>query len=191
MVWRAGIAPAVRGAYTYALQPMAVKHPPLLRSKGRQGWIVVTMLVCAFGLYVAGILRPFTAVTKLWIFESEVSVIGGMGALWKENEYFLFLILTLFTVVFPAIKMMALLALWVAPGLTRDSAQRYFRFVSNMGKWSMLDVFVVAILVILMRSGGIAEIAIKDGVVLFTCAVILTQFAAFSTGRAAQSLERD
>lgn len=42
----------------------------------------------------------------------------------------------------------------------------------------MLDVFVVATLVILLRFGGIAQIAIKDGLVLFTCAVLLAQLAA-------------
>ena len=52
-----------------------------------------------------------------------------------------------------------------------------------------IGLFVVAILVILMRSGGVAHLEIKDGFVLFTCAVILTQFAAFRTGRAARNLE--
>jgi paraquat-inducible protein A len=73
----------------------------------------------------------------------------------------------------------------------RESAQGMFRFVSHLGKWSMLDVFVVAILVILMRSGGVADIAIRDGVVLFTCSVLLTQTGAVLTGRTVRGLKQD
>jgi len=93
------------------------------------------------------------------------------------------MILGVFTVAFPAMKMFSLLGIWLVPALTRDSAQGLFRIVSHLGKWSMLDVFVVAILVILMRSGGIAQIAIRDGVVLFTGSVLLTQIGAIWTGR--------
>lgn len=149
------------------------------------------MLVLAFGLYLAGLFRPFTEVTKLWIFENEVSVISGIVALWEEGEFFLFAILGLFTIAFPAVKMLSLLAIWLVPALTRDSAQAMFRFVSHMGKWSMLDVFVVALLVILMRSGGVAQIAIRDGVVLFTLSVILTQVAAVWTGKTVRGLKLD
>ena len=166
-------------------------HPTILKTSGRRGWLIVAMLVCAFGLYFAGLFRPFTEVTKLWIFEDEVSVIGGMVSLWEAGEYFLFAILAVFTVAFPAVKILALLAIWLVPGLTRESAQAMFRFVSGMGKWSMLDVFVVAILVILLRAGSIATIAIRDGVVLFTGAVLLTQIAALMTGRIVQHLKTE
>lgn len=167
---------------------MATPHPPIIKTAGRQGWVTIAMLVVALGLFLAGIFRPFTAVTKLWIFENEVSVIGGIASLWNADEFFLFAILLVFTLIFPPVKMVALIAIWLIPGLTREAAQRFFRFVSHLGKWSMLDVFIVAILVILMRSGGVAQIAVKDGLVLFTCAVLLTQLAAFRTGRAAREL---
>ena len=165
--------------------------PRILKSSGTRGWIVVFLLVCAFALYLAGLFRPFTQVTKLWIFQDEVSVIGGMVSLWEAGEFFLFGILFVFTVTFPAVKILALLAIWLVPGLTRDSAQSMFRFVSHMGKWSMLDVFVVAILVILLRSGSIAEIAIRDGVFLFTSSVLLTMLAAEWTGRIVRGLKQD
>jgi paraquat-inducible protein A len=170
---------------------MPDNQPTILKSAGRRGWLTLGMLVLAFALYLAGLFRPFTEVTKMWIFESEVSVISGLVSLWEAGEYFLFMILGVFTVAFPAVKMLALLAIWLVPALTRESAQGMFRFVSHLGKWSMLDVFVVAILVILMRSGGIAEIAIRDGVVLFTCSVLLTQTGAILTGRTVRGLKSE
>jgi paraquat-inducible protein A len=170
---------------------MPENKPTILKAGGRRGWFTLGMLVLAFALYLAGLFRPFTEVTKLWIFDSEVSVINGLVSLWEANEYFLFMILGVFTVAFPAVKMLALLAIWLVPALTRDSAQGMFRFVSHLGKWSMLDVFVVAILVILMRSGGIAQIEIRDGVMLFTVSVLLTQISAVWTGRIVRGLKSE
>ena len=170
---------------------MANDKPTILKTGGHRGWITLGMLVLAFALYLAGLFRPFTEVTKMWIFDSEVSVISGLVSLWEADEYFLFMILGVFTVAFPAVKMFSLLCIWLVPALTRESAQGMFRFVSHLGKWSMLDVFVVAILVILMRSGGIAQIEVRDGVMLFTVSVLLTQIAAVWTGRIVRGLKTD
>jgi len=77
--------------------------------------------------------------------------------------------------------------LW--PHLAVDRARRLFHFVSNMGKWSMLDVFVVAILVLTIKSGGLASIRVEDGFFLFFISVMLTQFASLWTGRVVSHLE--
>ncbi len=148
------------------------------------------MLLAAMGLFVAGIFLPFTSVTKLWLFENQISVYHGLIILWKESELFLFLILFVFTICFPFVKINALLALWLYPGLTADQAKTFFKFVSNMGKWSMLDVFVVAILVLTVKSGGVANIKVQSGFFLFFVSVMLTQFTSLWTGRIASRLEK-
>jgi paraquat-inducible protein A len=63
-----------------------------------------------------------------------------------------------------------------------------FHFVSNMGKWSMLDVFVVAILVLTIKSSGVADIRVGVGFFLFFTSVMLTQFASLWTGRVVSHL---
>lgn len=137
---------------------------------------------------MAGIFFPFTSVTKLWLFENQISVYRGLIILWQESELFLFLILFVFTICFPFVKINALLALWLYPGLTVDRAKAFFKFVSNMGKWSMLDVFVVAILVLTVKSGGVASIKVQSGFFLFFISVMLTQFASLWTGKIASGL---
>ena len=148
------------------------------------------MLLASLGFFVAGIFLPFTAVTKLWLFENQISVYQGLQVLWQGSELFLFLILFVFTVCFPFVKINALLALWLYPGLTADRAKTFFKFVSNMGKWSMLDVFVVAILVLTVKSGGLASIKVQGGFFLFFISVMLTQCASLWTGRIASRLEK-
>ena len=139
------------------------QHSPLIASHRRAGWTIVLMLVAAISLFVAGVFLPFTSVTKLWLFENQISVYRGLIILWNAGELFLFLILFVFTICFPFVKNNALLALWLYPGLTANQARMFYKFVSNLGKWSMLDVFVVAILVLTIKSSGVAHIEVGVG----------------------------
>jgi len=148
------------------------------------------MLLASLGCFFAGIFLPFTGVTKLWLFENQISVCQGLRVLWQNDELFLFLILLVFTICFPFVKVNALLALWIYPGLTPDQARNFYKFVSHLGKWSMLDVFVVAILVLTVKSTGVASIKIGNGFFLFFVSVMLTQFASMWTGRVAARLEK-
>ena len=160
----------------------------LARSYPRQSRGIVVLLFAALLLFVGGIFRPFTQVTKLWIFDNQISVYAGLITLWKEKEIFLFLILFVFTVIFPLTKILSLLALWLKGGLTQHRLEQLHHFVSHLGKWSMLDVFIVAILVLTVKSGGVASIRIQDGLFLFFCSVMLTQLSAMWTGRVASRL---
>lgn len=148
------------------------------------------MLVASLACFIGGIFLPFTAVTKLWLFENQISVWRGLTVLWTGDELFLFLILFVFTVCFPFMKISTLLALWLYPELTIEQSQRLFKFVSQLGKWSMLDVFVVAILVLTVKSSGVASIKVGTGFFLFFLSVMLTQFASHWTGRVATRLEK-
>ena len=162
----------------------------LITNSRRTGTVIVTMLLAALGCFFAGIFLPFTGVTKLWLFENQISVCKGLEVLWQNDELFLFLILLVFTICFPFIKVNALLALWLYPGLTPDQARNFYKFVSHLGKWSMLDVFVVAILVLTVKSSGVASIKIGIGFFLFFISVMLTQLASLWTGRIASRLEK-
>lgn len=159
-------------------------HPhSLIRTHLRAGSAIVLMLIGALGAFAAGLFLPFTSVTKLWLFENQISVYRGLIILWNAGELFLFLILFVFTVIFPFVKINAMLILWLWPRLATVQAQQMFRFVSNMGKWSMLDVFVVAILVLTVKSSGVASIQVGAGFFLFFLSVMLTQFASLWTGK--------
>jgi paraquat-inducible protein A len=162
----------------------------LIGTYPRAGLMIVSMLVASLGFFIAGIFLPFTSVTKLWLFENQVSVYQGLIVLWHAGELFLFLILFIFTVCFPFVKINAMLTLWLYPSLESKNAQRFYHFVSNLGKWSMLDVFVMAILVLTVKSSGIANIQVSTGFFLFFISVMLTQFASLWTGNVVSRLDK-
>jgi paraquat-inducible protein A len=160
----------------------------LVRIHVRSGAAIVLMLLSAMACFIAGIFLPFTSVTKLWLFQNQISVYHGLIILWQAGELFLFLILFVFTICFPLVKLTSMLTLWLYPRVGAEHARTMFHFVSNMGKWSMLDVFVVAILVLTIKSSGVADIRVGVGFFLFFTSVMLTQFASLWTGRVVSHL---
>ena len=141
------------------------------------------LLAAAFLLFAGGVFFPFFHVTKFWLFHDAISVVGGIITLFQEGEYFLFLVLTLFTLVFPCVKLGLLAIIWLEREHNLTRVQRLHRWVEHLGKWSMLDVFVVAILIVAMKSAAVADLQIGPGLYLFTVSVVATQFASALVAR--------
>jgi paraquat-inducible protein A len=139
--------------------------------------LVPLLIAVAFLLFGTGIFFPFFHVTKFWVFDDAVSVVGGIITLFREGEYFLFAVLTLFTLVFPCVKLGLLAIVWLEREHDLARVRRLHGWVESLGKWSMLDVFVVAILIVAMKSAAVADIRIGAGLYLFTFSVIATQLA--------------
>ena len=147
-------------------------------------WLLAGAALC----FLAGVFFPFFHVTKFWLFHDAISVVGGIATLFQEGEYFLFVVLTLFTLVFPVMKLGLLGAIWRRRRRGDEALQRLHARVEQLGKWSMLDVFVVAILVVAMKSAGVADLQIGVGLYLFTASVVATQLV---SGLVARALRAD
>jgi paraquat-inducible protein A len=126
-------------------------------------------------LFGFGVFFPFFHVKKMWIFGDAISVVSGIMTLFEEGEYFLFGVLTLFTLIFPIGKLALLAVIWTEREHNLERVRRFHRWVDQLGKWSMLDVFVVAILIVAMKSSSVADLRIGIGLYLFTASVITTQ----------------
>jgi paraquat-inducible protein A len=155
---------------------MPAPAPPFSRA-------IPVLIILAFLLFATGIFFPFFNVTKFWVFHDAVSVVGGIITLFREGEYFLFAVLTLFTLIFPCVKLGLLGVIWLEREHDLARVKRLHHWVENWGRWSMLDVFVVAILIVAMKSAAVADIHIGPGLYLFTFSVIATQFASARVAR--------
>lgn len=137
--------------------------------------LVPALIATAWLLFLTGIFFPFFHVAKFWIFHEAISVVGGIATLFREGEYFLFAVLALFTLVFPAAKLGLLGIVWAEREHDLARVRRLHGWVAALGKWSMLDVFVVGILIVTMKAAGLARIEIGLGLYLFTFSVVATQ----------------
>lgn len=141
------------------------------------------LLFTACLLYIPANIWPIMETSLLG--QSEPSTImGGVILLWKTGSYPIATIIFIASVVVPVAKLLILawLNATIQSGKLHqpESKIAYYRFTEFVGKWSMVDVFVVAILVSLVQLGGAMAIVPGPAALAFSAVVITTMFAAHS-----------
>lgn len=154
-------------------------HPRKPHSLSRTWALLATAVI----LYIPANLYPVMTVTRLGRGEPN-TILSGVAALIKAGMWPLALVVFVASVVIPLLKIVTLgyLAWSVergSPWRPRERTQLY-RLTETFGHWSMVDVFLVAILVALVDMGGVATITPGIGVSFFASVVILTILAARS-----------
>ncbi len=142
---------------------------------GRNAGVTV-VLILALAALIAGLVLPVMKVEKLIFWEDSYTLVSGSYNLAKEGDWFLAAVLFTFSVLFPIAKLIVTIVIWVRP-LVAEKRARWLRIVAQLGKWSMLDVFVVAFLVVLTKSKALGGIAAQPGLYFFCAAVILSAIA--------------
>ncbi|MEZ5781676.1 MAG: paraquat-inducible protein A [Rhizobiaceae bacterium] len=121
-----------------------------------------------FGL---GVTLPLLRVDRLYFFSDEPSLVGMVSGLWTSGDFLLATLVALFSIAFPAAKLM-LLSVWAYAGQSaHDRIPTWFRALSN---WSMLDVVLVALVIFAAKTSGFATAFTKPGLWFFTASVVLT-----------------
>lgn len=140
---------------------------------------VPALLLCAFGVLLLGLSLPILTVEKtiFWRhWENHYSVFVGVVELAKSGDWLLALILFFFSMVFPFIKLATLAGLWFRK-MTDPERMKALHWLSLMGKWSMLDVFVVAILVVAAKLRDLTQVEPRVGIYLFGLAIVLSMLS--------------
>lgn len=112
------------------------------------------------------------------------TIIGGFFVLWDMGSYPVALIVFLASVVVPVLKFLAVSYLLISIQRryqhSRYDRTRLFRLTEFIGRWSMIDVFVVAILAALVQIGSVAQIDPGLGATAFGATVIFTMLSALA-----------
>ena len=137
-----------------------------LVGKLRLAWFLVSAML------VAGAVLPMFTFSQFYIFNDTFSLVSGIFYLLKEGEPLLFIVVFSFSILMPVWKMALLYRLLQEHAGDHAYRHRQLNVLSFLGKWSMLDVFVVAILVVTVKLGAIANITVHVGIYLFTLAVL-------------------
>lgn len=112
-------------------------------------------------------------------FESK-GILGSVEKLFHEGNWPIAGVILLFSIVLPALKTLSLL--FVSLYETRPFAAKMVRFFKHLGKWSMLDVFVVALLLVFLTSRGtdVSRAEAEIGIYFFLAYVILSLAASLA-----------
>lgn len=141
------------------------------------------LLLAAMILYIPANLLPMMDTSSLFGSEAD-TIMSGVIYFWTSGSWYLALIIFFASILVPLLKMAALLLLLVSvqtrsrwkPG----QRARLYRLVEVVGRWSMLDVYVVAMIVSLVQLKALATIIPGAGAIAFGAVVVLTLFAAMA-----------
>lgn len=142
----------------------------------------LALLAGAVIMYFPANLYPIMVTTSLG--DSQASTIfKGVLLFFKSGDWPIAIIILTASIIVPVGKMLALLWLCYvvkqpASTLSPLTRVRLYRITEFIGRWSMVDVFVVAILVALIRNGSIMSVEPGAGALSFTVVVVLTMLAA-------------
>lgn len=128
-------------------------------------------------MLVGGLLMPAISVTKLMLFSDTYSIIQVVFKFWSAENYGLFALVFFFSLVFPAAKILIALWAWFYAGDDQDVTRRVLRVFGAVSKWSMLDVFIVALTVLVIEGSLLTTADIHLGILLFALSVILSTIA--------------
>lgn len=135
-------------------------------------------------LYIPANLLPIMATASVVTGRESHTILGGIVELWHGGSWDLALIVFIASIAVPILKIAAL-ALLVVTAQRRSrwrQAERaaLYRLLETVGHWSMLDVFVVVLLVGMVRFGAFASVDPAAGLLAFGAVVVLTMLASAS-----------
>jgi paraquat-inducible protein A len=137
-------------------------------------------LIGAMALYIPANVYPFMVLTSL-AHSNSYTIFGGIIELAQSGLWPLALLVFFASFTIPLMKIVLLSYMLITAQLRRKGHLRFrtgaYRFIDFVGRWSMIDVFMVSILIALMRFGQVASVHAAIGSVCFGGVVVLTIFA--------------
>ena len=152
----------------------------------RRDRVAGILLGLSIPLLVAGLVIPTLSLTKLMVFGETYSLIGLVFALWHQGKVALFVIILFFSIIVPSAKTLVAIAAWYYAGTDHANLHRLLRAFSSISKWSMLDVFIVALTIIILEGSLLSTTDVHPGIFLFAASVLLSSFAIHRLARASR-----
>ncbi len=139
------------------------------------------LVILAYVLYIPANLLPILESRALLTAESN-TIMSGIVLFWEGGSWMIAALVFIASVVVPMTKLFALT--WLLVSVQMKSRARpqqrtqLYRMVEFIGRWSMLDIYVVALTVTLVQVGSLASIQVGPGALAFGAVVVITMLAA-------------
>ncbi len=133
----------------------------------------MSLLLLSAILLLVGIFAPMMTLSRFVWIENSFSLFAGTIQLYKDGQYLLFIILFTFSILLPIAKLILLFRFWHAESSSYQQLQYFMNWISHYGKWSMLDVFIVALLLVIVKLGVLATVEVHYGIYLYAGAGLL------------------
>lgn len=138
------------------------------------------LLVSAYILYIPANLLTIMETGSFFSYRKD-TIVSGVFELWRTGSWVIAVIVFIASVTIPLLKLISLTLLLMS--VQRQSRwhpkqrTRLYRLVELVGRWSMLDIYVVTLLAALVQLGSMATVKAGPGALAFGAVVVLTMFA--------------
>jgi paraquat-inducible protein A len=141
------------------------------------------LIIAGYALYFPANMLPVMETSSL--FDSQIdTILSGVVYLWNAGSWAIAMVVFVASIVVPMVKLVILSASLIL--VQRRSSWRplqrthLYRFVDFIGRWSMLDIFVIGLLVALVQIPSLATIKAGSGALAFGALVVVTMVASMS-----------
>lgn len=142
----------------------------------------IAILLAAIFFYLPANIYPIMITSYLGA-STPSNILDGVVTLWNMDSYFVALVIFIASICIPVLKMILICYLcFVSKKITQKKQSKrhinIYKFVEFIGKWSMIDIFVVGIMSAIVQVENIMTISPGEAVIPFTIVVILTMISA-------------
>ena len=136
-------------------------------------YIYYTMVVIALTAYLWSLPSPLVTIKKLLFMSDTISLLSALSSLIQSGELLLFAIVLVFTIILPILKFAMLIIYGINPNIEQAHNKIYI-FLDHISKWAMLDVFIAALLIVVIKLGVLASALTHYGLYLFVFSVLVS-----------------
>jgi paraquat-inducible protein A len=133
------------------------------------GALARVCLILAAVCLPLGLTLPVLETTRLWVFKESYSLIEAVQSLYETGEIALSLLIALFSLVTPIMKLGVVIMLHIRAPAPNSSLARW---AERLGKWSLTDVLVIAVLIVVWSGTGL-QVAVQAGLWFFAASAVL------------------
>jgi paraquat-inducible protein A len=142
-----------------------------------RNFLLALFILSAAIAFALWIILPSIRFTTIYVWTNQHSIATIIWALYTSQEYFLCAVIAVFSVVFPFLKLLYLLTLCLTPHVASEFRQRSISVMEWLGRYSMTDVMVLALIIFYMNSSGYTEAKVLPAVYCFAASALMTMFA--------------
>lgn len=149
-------------------------------------WTAIIILILSVVFFILGMMYPLLqtgyGIGPITIRQEKIYLYSSFNYFFDKGELFIGLLLLFFTIIFPILKYVFLF--YTLSGKTLSKQGSIGSVLDIINKWSMLDVFVVAVLILNMKfSSDIIITRLESGTTLFAISIVLMMVTSFITRR--------
>ena len=135
------------------------------------------LIIIATVFFALGVILPVIQFTTVYVWTDKHSIATIIYALYQSQEFFLCTVVFAVSIFFPFLKLLYLLTLVTSPDLSSEFRAKSIATMEWLGRYSMTDVMVLALMIFYVNSSGYTTASVLPGVYFFAASAAITMLA--------------